>query len=66
MDVRLDYGRTGLIVRIPDDLAVSIVEPSKGVPLADPDAARWRPRSPRRSARRRWPSWRAGGATRWS
>ena len=39
MQIRLDYGRTGLDVRLPDDLAVSIVEPSTGVPLADPAAA---------------------------
>src|SRR5215475_9149171 len=39
MEIRLDYGRLGLDVRLPDDLAVSIVEPTKGVPLADPTAA---------------------------
>ncbi len=39
MDVRLDYGRAGLAVHLPDDLAVSVLEPSKGVPLADPAAA---------------------------
>jgi len=39
MDIRLDYGRGALDVRLPDDCAVSIVEPSKGVPLADPSAA---------------------------
>ena len=39
MQIRLGYGRTGIDVRLPDDLAVSIVEPSKGVPLADPTAA---------------------------
>jgi nickel-dependent lactate racemase len=39
MDVRLDYGRTGLIVRIPDGLDVSILEPSRGVALADPVGA---------------------------
>jgi lactate racemase len=39
MDVRLDYGRTGLTIGIPDDLDVSILEPSNGVPLADPAGA---------------------------
>lgn len=39
MHIRLDYGRTGLDVRLPDDVAVSVLEPSKGVPLADPSAA---------------------------
>lgn len=39
MDVRLDYGRTGLSVRIPDRVRVSLVEPPKGTPLADPMAA---------------------------
>jgi nickel-dependent lactate racemase len=39
MDVRLDYGRTGLDVHLPDDADVSILEPSKGVPLPDPAGA---------------------------
>lgn len=39
MKVHLDYGRAGLDVQLPDDLTVSIVEPAKGVPLADPRAA---------------------------
>lgn len=39
MDLRLDYGRTGLAVRLDDDLDVSIVEPGRGVPLVDPAAA---------------------------
>ncbi|MGD9764396.1 MAG: nickel-dependent lactate racemase [Candidatus Binatia bacterium] len=39
MEVRLDYGRTGLLVRLPDDIDVSALEPQKGVPLADPSAA---------------------------
>lgn len=39
MQVRLDYGRTGLTVTLPGGLDVSVVEPAKGVPLADPDAA---------------------------
>jgi nickel-dependent lactate racemase len=39
MNIRLDYGRTGLDVRLPYDLAVSVLEPSKGTPLDDPTAA---------------------------
>ncbi len=39
MQVRLDYGRTGLEVRLDDDLDVSILEPARGVPLADPAGA---------------------------
>jgi nickel-dependent lactate racemase len=39
MRVRLDYGRTGLEVDLPDDLDVTLVEPAKGVPLPDPTAA---------------------------
>ena len=39
MQVRLDYGRSGLAVTVPDGLDVSVVEPAKGVPLADPNAA---------------------------
>ena len=64
-DVRLDYGRTGLTVRLPDDVDVSVLEPQKGAPLPDPERgggrrARGADRQPRR-----WPSWRAAGATRW-
>ena len=65
MEIRLDYGRTGLDVHLPDDLAVSVLEPPKGMPLADPSAAvaaaLAQPIGTRRS-----PSWRAAGATRWS
>jgi nickel-dependent lactate racemase len=39
MDIRLDYGRAGLTVAVPDALRVSVVNPSKGEPLADPTAA---------------------------
>ena len=39
MEIRLDYGRTGLTVRLPDDVDVSILEPRQGTPLADPGAA---------------------------
>lgn len=39
MLVRLDYGRTGLEVQLPDDLAVSVLEPAKGAPVADPVGA---------------------------
>ena len=39
MQVRLDYGRSGLNVDLPDDLDVTIVEPAKGIPLPDPSAA---------------------------
>src|SRR6185369_11633918 len=39
MQVRLDYGRTGLYVALPDDLDVSVLEPSKGAPLGDPGGA---------------------------
>ncbi len=39
MDVQLDYGRTGLPIHLDDSLRVSLVEPSKGAPLADPTAA---------------------------
>jgi nickel-dependent lactate racemase len=39
MEVRLDYGRTGLLVRVPDTLTVSLLEPHKGTPLSDPVAA---------------------------
>jgi hypothetical protein len=30
MEVRLDYGRTGLTVNLPDDVDVSVLEPQKG------------------------------------
>lgn len=39
MQVRLDYGRSGLEVDLPDDVDVSILEPSPGEPLSDPTAA---------------------------
>src|SRR5512143_448129 len=39
MDTRLDYGRTGLTIALPDSPNVSIVNPAKGEPLADPTAA---------------------------
>ncbi len=39
MEIRLDYGRTGLSVRLPDDVDVSVLEPQKGVPLSDPSGA---------------------------
>ena len=39
MEIRLDYGRTGLTVRLPDDVDVSMLEPQQGTPLADPGAA---------------------------
>jgi hypothetical protein len=39
MEIRLDYGRTGLTVRLPDGLRVSLAEPSQGKPLPDPPAA---------------------------
>lgn len=39
MQVRLDYGRTGLTVDLPDDLDVVVVEPAQGVPVPDPTAA---------------------------
>ena len=39
MNIRLDYGRTGLTVSVPDDVRVSVAEPAKGVPLTDPEAA---------------------------
>src|SRR5262245_15817249 len=34
MLVQLDYGRTGLEVQLPDDLAVSVLEPATGAPVA--------------------------------
>ena len=39
MHIRLDYGRTGLNITLPDSLRVSVVNPSKGEPLADPAGA---------------------------
>ena len=39
MDIRLDYGRHGLDVQLPDDLHVSVLQPSKGAPLANSLAA---------------------------
>lgn len=39
MDIRLDYGRTGLVVHLPDDVDVSVLDPQKGTPLAAPQAA---------------------------
>ncbi len=39
MRVRLDYGRTGLSVELPGEIDVSVLEPGKGEPLADPSAA---------------------------
>lgn len=39
MDIRLDYGRVGLDVRLPDSLHVSVVNPSKGEPLPDATGA---------------------------
>jgi nickel-dependent lactate racemase len=39
MKVRLDYGRAGLDVTLPDDVRATVVEASKGAPLARPVAA---------------------------
>lgn len=39
MDLRLDYGRSGLQITLPDDVRVSVVEPPGGTPLVDPVAA---------------------------
>ncbi len=39
MEIRLDYGRTGLTVELPDDIDVSVLEPRPATPLADPAAA---------------------------
>lgn len=39
MEIRLDYGRTGLTVQLPDDIDVSVLEPRPAAPLADPVAA---------------------------
>ncbi|MFI5396244.1 MAG: nickel-dependent lactate racemase [Candidatus Binatia bacterium] len=39
MEIRLDYGLTGLNVHLPNGLPISVAEPSKGLPVADPAAA---------------------------
>lgn len=39
MQIRLDYGHTGLTVRLPDDVDVSVLEPQPRTPLPDPGAA---------------------------
>ena len=39
MNIRLDYGRAGLDISVPDSLSVSVLNPSKGEPLADPMGA---------------------------
>ena len=39
MEIRLDYGRSGLNIRLPDDLRISVAEPAKGAPLPEPSAA---------------------------
>lgn len=39
MQVRLDYGRHGRTVQIPDSIDATILEPRKGTPLADPQKA---------------------------
>jgi nickel-dependent lactate racemase len=39
MEIRLDYGRNGLQVRLPEDLRISILQPSKGEPVLQPSAA---------------------------
>ncbi|MEO8602520.1 MAG: lactate racemase domain-containing protein, partial [bacterium] len=39
MEIRLDYGRTGLTVQLPDDIDVSILEPQKGTPIDAPSGA---------------------------
>src|SRR5438105_3083754 len=39
MECRLDYGRDGLTVCVPDNFRITRVEPAKGVPLADPSRA---------------------------
>jgi len=36
MDLRLDYGRDGIPLAIPDEVNTILVEPSKGTALADP------------------------------
>lgn len=39
MKCRIDYGGDGLAFDLPDDLNVTIVEPSKGTPIPEPAAA---------------------------
>lgn len=39
MEIRLDYGRSGLTVRLPGDVDVSVLEPRTTTPLADPSGA---------------------------
>jgi len=39
MDIHLDYGRTGLMIALPESPHVSIVNPAKGEPLGDPTNA---------------------------
>src|ERR1019366_8678136 len=39
MEIRLDYGRVGLDLRLPDDLQVAGAEPAEGAPLSNPTAA---------------------------
>jgi lactate racemase len=39
MDLRLDYGRTGVSLHLPDGAHVSVAEPALGMPLADPGGA---------------------------
>lgn len=39
MQLRLDYGRSGLTIDLPADVDVSVLEPRPGAPLADPQAA---------------------------
>jgi lactate racemase len=39
MEIRLDYGRVGLNLRLPDDLQVAVAEPAEGAPLSNPTAA---------------------------
>jgi lactate racemase len=39
MNVRLDYGRQGLTVNLPDGAIVSILEPAESDPLPDPSGA---------------------------
>jgi nickel-dependent lactate racemase len=38
MDIRLDYGRTGLPLHLPDDMQVSVAEPTSATPVGDPAA----------------------------
>ncbi|HVN87088.1 MAG TPA: nickel-dependent lactate racemase [Candidatus Binatia bacterium] len=39
MKIRLDYGTDGMLVELPADLAVTVIEPTKGLALPEPDAA---------------------------